>query len=83
MGYRNCLLTGTEKGDKENTQGIRKRLVKTDYAFVRLDGADTDLQHYVEIKDEKKVKIGARVRAVFEEKRSGKITDIKHFVVID
>jgi len=31
----------------------------------------------------KKVKIGARVKAVFEEKRAGKITDVRHFVVID
>lgn len=26
---------------------------------------------------------GAGVNAVFEEKRSGKITDVKHFLVID
>lgn len=61
----------------------KEKPVPYGYAFIRLDGADTDLQHYVEIKDESKLKIGARVKAVFEEKRSGKITDIKHFVVID
>ena len=61
----------------------KEKPVPYGYAFIRLDGADTDLQHYVEIKDEKKVKIGARVKAVFEENRAGKITDVKHFAVID
>jgi len=61
----------------------KEKPVPYGYGFIRLDGAATDFQHYVEIKDEKKLKVGARVKAVFEEKRFGKITDVKHFVVID
>lgn len=61
----------------------KQRPVPYVYAFITLDGADTALQHFVEITDESKVKVGARVKAVFENKRSGKITDIKHFVIID
>ena len=52
------------------------------YGFIKLDGADTLFQHYIDIDDEEKLKIGARVRAVFAEKRKGTITDIKHFQVL-
>jgi len=61
----------------------KQKPVPYGYAFIRLDGADTALQHYVVITDESKVKIGARVRTIFKEKREGKISDIEHFVIID
>jgi len=61
----------------------KQKPVPYGYAFITLDGADTAFQHFVEITDESKVKVGARVKAIFEDKRYGKITDIKHFVIID
>jgi hypothetical protein len=55
------------------------------YAFgsVKLDGADTVLTHCIEYSDESKVRVGGRVEAIFEEKRTGGIRDIKHFRLIE
>jgi hypothetical protein len=52
------------------------------YAFVKLDGADTCITHFLGSVDPEKVKVGARVRAVYEENRTGSIMDIKHFEII-
>ena len=60
----------------------KQKPVPYGYGFVRLDGADNLFQHFVEIRDESKVKIGARVRAVFEKERKGTLIDIRHFEVI-
>ncbi len=49
------------------------------YAVVKLDGADTGITHFVDEVDYSQMKIGMRVRAVFEEDRQGNILDIKHF----
>ncbi len=53
------------------------------YGFIHLDGADTFFQHYINIEDEKKVKVGARVEPVFSEERKGTIKDILYFRVVD
>ncbi len=53
------------------------------YGFIQLDGADTFFQHYIEIKDEKKVRIGARVEPVFSEERKGTIKDILYFKIVE
>ncbi len=53
------------------------------YGFIQLDGADTLFQHYIDIHDESKVKIGARVEPVFSEEKKGTIKDILYFRVID
>lgn len=53
------------------------------YGFIKLDGADTLFQHYIDIEDEKKIKVGARVEAVFADERKGTIRDILYFRVID
>ena len=53
------------------------------YGFIKLDGADTLFQHYINIEDESRIKVGARVEAVFAEKRKGSIRDIEYFRVID
>ena len=50
--------------------------------FVKLDGADNSLPHFFDSADPQKVKVGARVRAVFEEERTGGIMDIKHFAIL-
>jgi len=53
------------------------------YGFIRLDGADNAFQHFIEIRDEGRIKIGVRVRAVFEEERKGNLADIRHFEVLE
>lgn len=53
------------------------------YGFIHLDGADTFFQHYIDIEDEKKVKIGARVEPVFAEERKGTIRDVQYFRVVE
>jgi uncharacterized OB-fold protein len=53
------------------------------YGFIKLDGCDTLLQHYLHIEDESKIKIGARVEPVFREKRNGSMKDIEYFRVTD
>jgi uncharacterized OB-fold protein len=52
------------------------------YGLIRLDGCDNAFQHFINIDDESKVKIGTRVRAVFNEKRKGNLLDIKYFEVM-
>ncbi len=53
------------------------------YGFIRFDGADTLFQHYIDIVDESKVKIGARVEPVFAEEMKGTIRDIEYFRIVD
>ena len=53
------------------------------YGFIKLDGADTIFQHFIEITDEAHLKIGARVRPVFAENRKGTIMDVVHFQVME
>ncbi|NIS71413.1 MAG: hypothetical protein GTO12_21495 [Proteobacteria bacterium] len=59
------------------------RPVPYGYGFIKLDGSDSSFQHFINIEDESKVKIGARVQAVFVEKRKGNMLDIQYFKVID
>ena len=52
-------------------------------AYIRLDGSDSNIMHCMEEGDEKKLKVGMRVQAVFAENRTGDhFTDIKHFRMI-
>jgi len=52
-------------------------------AYVRLDGTDSNVMHCLEELDEKKIRAGMRVQAVFSEERTGDhFTDIKHFKII-
>ncbi len=53
------------------------------YGFIKFDGADTLFQHFIELKEESKIKIGARVEPVFAEKMKGTIRDILYFRVIE
>jgi len=62
--------------------GIQKP-IPYGYGFIKLDGADTLFQHYIDIVDESKIKIGARVEAVFSENPKGTIRDVKYFRVVD
>ncbi|MDD3250792.1 MAG: Zn-ribbon domain-containing OB-fold protein [Smithellaceae bacterium] len=53
------------------------------YGFVKFDGADTLFQHYINIEDESKIRVGARVEPVWAKHRKGSIRDIEYFQVID
>lgn len=50
--------------------------------LVRLDGADTTLNHYLTESDPARLAIGQRVRAVWREERRGAIDDILAFEVL-
>jgi len=49
------------------------------WALVRLDGADTDLLHAVDVGSSERMHTGMRVRARWAEQRSGRIQDIECF----
>jgi uncharacterized protein len=52
-------------------------------AYIKLDGSDSNIMHCLEETDEKKIKTGMRVQAVFSDNRTGNhFTDIKHFKII-
>jgi len=52
-------------------------------AYIRLDGTDSNLMHCLEELDDRKIKAGMRVQAVFSDTRSGDhFTDIKCFKAI-
>lgn len=51
-------------------------------ALIRLDGADTTLNHYVSEADPSRLRIGLRVRAVWRKELRGAIDDIVHFEVM-
>ena len=53
------------------------------YGFIRFDGADTLFQHYIDIDDESKVRIGARVEPVFADDPKGTIKDILYFKIVN
>lgn len=52
-------------------------------ALIQLDGADTLLNHYLAEHDPQRMQMGTRVRAVWREERSGGLSDIIHFEVVD
>lgn len=49
------------------------------FGTIKLDGADTGIIHLLGEIDFEKIRIGMRVRAVFNEERKGDIRDIKYF----
>lgn len=57
------------------------------YAEIVLDGASTRLIHMIDIDDveeaKKRIKPGTRVRAVWGKERTGSLSDIERFEVID
>ena len=63
--------------------GEPKKLPYTS-AFIKLDGTDTNIMHCLEEGDERKLRAGMRVQAVFAESRSGDhFTDIVWFRTIE
>lgn len=61
----------------------KERPVPYGYGHIKLDGADSAIEHFIEETDIKKIRIGMRVQAVFEEKRQGTPLDIKCFRTIE
>ena len=49
------------------------------FGIVKLDGADTGLTHRLGEVDPDKLRIGVRMKAVFNDELKGDIRDIKHF----
>ncbi len=56
-----------------------KRPVPYGYGVVRLDGADTNLLHFVKIPEGGGLRVGDRVAPVFAQIRRGNLQDIAHF----
>ncbi len=50
--------------------------------LIRLDGADTTLNHYLSCADPAQLNIGLRVRAVWRSELRGAMDDIVHFEVL-
>ena len=50
--------------------------------LIRLDGADTTLNHHLDLADPAALRIGQRVRAVWRPERVGAMDDIRHFEVL-
>ena len=51
------------------------------FALIQLDGADTALLHTVLADDYSAFRAGSRVRAVWQDERTGHIRDLDHFVL--
>jgi len=60
-----------------------QRPVPYGFAIVRLDGAATALYHFLEETDPARLRVGQRVKAVFRERRTGSLLDIRHFRTLD
>ena len=52
------------------------------YGIIKLDGADTGFIHIINERDPQKLKVGARVEAVFKEIPRKRILDIEYFKLI-
>lgn len=61
----------------------KQKPVPYGYGFIKFDGADTLFQHFIDIEDESKLKIGARVEPVFAKELKGTIRDIEYFRIIE
>jgi uncharacterized OB-fold protein len=52
-------------------------------AYINLDGTDTNIMHVINETDEKVLKTGVKVKAVFDGNRTGNhFTDIKYFEIL-
>lgn len=60
----------------------RPRPIPYGLGLVRLDGADTTLNHFLSEADPSHLRIGLRVRAVWRAELRGAVDDILHFEVI-
>jgi len=59
-----------------------QRPVPYGFAFILLDGASTNIFHFVDETDRTKLGVGMRVRPRFRDVRTGSITDVEVFDLI-
>lgn len=59
-----------------------QRQVPYGFAFILLDGASTNIFHFVDEIDRTKLKVGMRVRPRFRAERTGSVTDVESFDLI-
>jgi uncharacterized OB-fold protein len=84
VGSEGTLLafTVTNFPYTDTTTGETKKIPYT-AAYIKLDGSDSNIVHCLDETDEKKIKAGMRVRAVFSDTRTGDyFHDIDHFEII-
>ena len=84
VGNEGTLLafTVTNFPYTDTTIGEPKRIPYT-AAYIKLDGSDSNIVHCLDETDEKNIKAGMRVRAVFSETRTGDyFHDIDYFEII-
>ena len=60
----------------------KQRPVPYGFAFILLDGASTNIFHFVDEVDHTKLLVGMRVRPRFKSERIGSITDVDGFELI-
>lgn len=84
LGDTGTLVTFTVLGFGfiDPDTGVQKPVPYT-CAFIKLDGADTSMAHFIDDTDQSKLRIGMRVKAVFEDERKGSLLDVKHFTPIE
>lgn len=61
----------------------KKRPVPYGYGLIRLDHADSRIQHFLSENDPGKLRVGMRMEAVFNQEREGKLSDIKWFQPVE
>lgn len=84
VGNEGTLLafTVTNFPYTDTTRGEPKKIPYT-AAYIKLDGSDSNIVHCLDETDEKKIKAGMRVRAVFSDTRTGDyFHDIDRFEII-
>lgn len=57
----------------------QKKPVPYGYGLIRLDGADTNLLHFITLPQDGPLQVGDRLRPVFANQRHGTLHDIEHF----
>lgn len=60
-----------------------KRPVPYGFGIIRLDGAATAMYHFVDETDDKKLRVGRRVKANFARQRVGSLRDIINFRLLE
>ncbi len=62
-----------------------QRAVPYGFGFIKLDGADTNIYHFLEATSHDEIHVGMRVEAVFkpQEDREGKMSDIVRFRTVE
>ncbi len=77
-----CTIVETPFVDPMTGQ---QRPIPYGFAFIRLDGADTNIYHFLEATRHEDIRVGMRVEAVFKPdgERDGSMADIIHFRALE